>query len=817
MPPLLIASPLAPLILTAPAPSAHGRAGEDHVPRQDEWWKWPTPTRVDALQGAKEWSPRTSKTQKAARVETRIVGAWRVGEAIGSGSSGKVRLARNTNTGEWGAMKRVPKPPRDSKHWAVIEREIILMKLSEHPRVIRLLDVFETPTHLYILSELCEIMVRKPGRSTVRRWFGQLVAALSHLHVLSIAHRDIKPENLLLIRDMDGSMSIKLADLGMATWQKPGTFLDTSCGSPHYASPEVITGVEYDGPPADIWSAGIVLFALVAGRLPFDDDHIPTMMKKIKIGIFSIPPSVDSAAKDLIRKMVVVKPESRISILDVAAHPYLHGVHKNEDDAFTLLPFPLATDSRQAQPPSREEIDQERHLLSNLKILLRTNSDQRAIDAILTEDGASSSRLPDKAWPKPPSNTLDTTKQAMGGSELHTFPPLSPLAPRRQSSAPEPDPRTRTAHLEAPDAEEKPRPKTFSIVKLKERFFGPGQRPSPSTSSPTKTHFTVLRDAPPLPSGISTPPTPSTPTSPATPNPRTVKRSNGYASLAKAAIGLGPSSPSPDPTPDHSPTSSELSSGTLNRKKSSLSSFAMKRRSWIDPRERERTNENAPSASGKPAAAAATAAPPSDSAPSRRHRPAALKLLSSNRLPASDPRSPLPDPTAKAQQQSLSPRPSEDPFSLISVIQPTPTTPNFPQPHSAPLPLQGTTSSGSLRGPAGAPSPRPHQLQQQRHHKAGESVVLKLEADNQLLRAALALKDDEIVSLRNTKHRLSQRVERQAARCDELEEEKDDLAERIKRMSFETSESVDRRWNSLLRDTEEGRSSEDVVAPDLSA
>mgnify|MGYP001579100900 len=118
MPPQLIASPLAPLIVQAPVPSVHGRRSTHEAqPRSDEWWRWANPTRLDALEGSKDWSPRTKKTQVTQRVEARIVGPWRVGEGIGKGSSGRVRIARHTRTGEFAAIKRIPKPQRDSKHW----------------------------------------------------------------------------------------------------------------------------------------------------------------------------------------------------------------------------------------------------------------------------------------------------------------------------------------------------------------------------------------------------------------------------------------------------------------------------------------------------------------------------------------------------------------------------------------------------------------------------------------------------------------------------------------------------------------------------
>ena len=166
-----------------------------------------------------------------------------------------------------------------------IEREIVIMKLIEHPNIMRLHDVWETSTELYLILEyveggelfdyLCE-RGRLPAREALG-YFQQIIAAIDYCHRFNIAHRDLKPENLLLDRDKN----IKVADFGMAVWQSAGNMLNTACGSPHYAAPEVIKGEAYDGTAADIWSCGVILYVMLCGRLPFDDDHIPMLFKKI--------------------------------------------------------------------------------------------------------------------------------------------------------------------------------------------------------------------------------------------------------------------------------------------------------------------------------------------------------------------------------------------------------------------------------------------------------------------------------------------------------------------------------------------------------
>lgn len=128
----------------------------------------------------------------------------------------------------------------------------------------------------------------------------------------------MKPENLLL----DANNNMKIADFGMGTVQFDGDLLKTSCGSPHYASPEVVRGNTYTGVEADVWSCGVILYALLTGKLPFDDDNIRVLLGKVKLGQFSIPPYLPPGARDLIQRMLTVDPDQRISLDEVKRHPW---------------------------------------------------------------------------------------------------------------------------------------------------------------------------------------------------------------------------------------------------------------------------------------------------------------------------------------------------------------------------------------------------------------------------------------------------------------------------------------------------------------
>lgn len=126
-------------------------------------------------------------------------------------------------------------------------------------------------------------------------------------------HRDLKPENLLL----DADNNVKIADFGLSNAMVDGEFLRTSCGSPNYAAPEVISGSLYAGPEVDVWSCGVILYALLCGSLPFDDESIPNLFKKIRGGMYSLPSHLSEMARDLIPRMLVVDPMKRITISDI--------------------------------------------------------------------------------------------------------------------------------------------------------------------------------------------------------------------------------------------------------------------------------------------------------------------------------------------------------------------------------------------------------------------------------------------------------------------------------------------------------------------
>ena len=187
--------------------------------------------------------------------------------------------------------------------------------------------VITSPTDIimvleYAGGELFDYLVQhgKMAENKARRFFQQIVCAVEYCHRHKIVHRDLKPENLLL----DSDLNVKIADFGLSNIMTDGNFLKTSCGSPNYAAPEVISGKLYAGPEVDVWSSGVILYVLLVGRLPFDDDLIPALFKKIATGAYQTPSFVSSGAKHIIHKMLKVNPVQRISIPDIRQDPWFN-------------------------------------------------------------------------------------------------------------------------------------------------------------------------------------------------------------------------------------------------------------------------------------------------------------------------------------------------------------------------------------------------------------------------------------------------------------------------------------------------------------
>lgn len=256
------------------------------------------------------------------------IGHYMLGETIGMGTFGKVKIASHMVTNHRVAVKIMNRQKiKNLDVVSKIKREIQNLKLFRHPHIIKLYQVISTPSDIFMVmefvsgGELFDYIVKhgKIKEFEARRFFQQIISGVDYCHRHMIVHRDLKPENLLL----DEQLNVKIADFGLSNIMTDGEFLRTSCGSPNYAAPEVISGKLYAGPEVDIWSCGVILYALLCGTLPFDDEHVPTLFRKIKGGAFSIPAHLEkSPVKSLIKHMLQVDPMKRASVRDIRDHEW---------------------------------------------------------------------------------------------------------------------------------------------------------------------------------------------------------------------------------------------------------------------------------------------------------------------------------------------------------------------------------------------------------------------------------------------------------------------------------------------------------------
>ncbi|XP_065145296.1 serine/threonine-protein kinase BRSK2 isoform X7 [Paramisgurnus dabryanus] len=284
------------------------------------------------------------------------VGPYRLEKTLGKGQTGLVKLGIHCVTCQKVAIKIVNREKLSESVLMKVEREIAILKLIEHPHVLKLHDVYENKKYLYLVlehvsgGELFDYLVKK-GRLTpkeARKFFRQIISALDFCHSHSICHRDLKPENLLL----DEKNNIRIADFGMASLQVGDSLLETSCGSPHYACPEVIRGEKYDGRKADVWSCGVILFALLVGALPFDDDNLRNLLEKVKLGVFHMPHFIPPDCQNLLRGMIEVDATKRFTLEQIQKHTWYIG-GKNEPEPEQPVPRKVAI----RMLPSTEDID----------------------------------------------------------------------------------------------------------------------------------------------------------------------------------------------------------------------------------------------------------------------------------------------------------------------------------------------------------------------------------------------------------------------------------------------------------------------------
>ncbi|RCH78528.1 hypothetical protein CU098_002461 [Rhizopus stolonifer] len=325
------------------------------------------------------------------------IGDYILGKTIGRGASGRVKIAVHKQTGEKVAIKMISRSHllASSTTSRSVQRELAVLQLLHHPHLVDLRQVLQDASYVYFVMEYLEggelfhyLAERgKLQETESRSLFIQLITALNWCHAHHISHRDLKPENILLDKN---KQNLKIADFGMAALQPFNTLLKTSCGSPHYASPEIVKGKKYHGPATDVWSCGVILYAIVTGHLPFDDEHMGRLLAKIKTGKYrSLPDYLSADVKDLIKRMLVVDPHRRMTMPEILAHPWLTNQSFLGTELRFLQPnkeqfklYPL-NDPDLHKPMHTSDL--EGRIWETLKVLFREKSEQDLVQSLSSE------------------------------------------------------------------------------------------------------------------------------------------------------------------------------------------------------------------------------------------------------------------------------------------------------------------------------------------------------------------------------------------------------------------------------------------------
>ncbi|XP_062715451.1 uncharacterized protein LOC134291550 [Aedes albopictus] len=303
-----------------------------------------------------------SPASRAGVYDGKIAGLYDLEETLGSGHFAVVKLARHVFTGEKVAVKVIDKTKLDEISRAHLFQEVRCMKLVQHPNVVRLYEVIDTQTKLYLILELGDggdlydyIMRHDKGltENVAREYFRQIVRAISYCHQLHVVHRDLKPENVVFFEKLG---VVKLTDFGFSNKFCPGQKLETSCGSLAYSAPEILLGDSYDAPAVDVWSLGVILFMLVCGHPPFQEANDSETLTMIMDCKYTMPEHVSGGCRSLIGNMLVREPEKRATLQQIAQNEWL--LEGSIEETPEYLPL-----------VSREQVSEEDHTLIIQKMI----------------------------------------------------------------------------------------------------------------------------------------------------------------------------------------------------------------------------------------------------------------------------------------------------------------------------------------------------------------------------------------------------------------------------------------------------------------
>ena len=271
---------------------------------------------------------KTNYSVSPGSIKCKKIGDYILLSTIGSGTFSTVKLGIHLPTQQKVAIKILDKNKiNDENDIKRMSREIHILSKLNHPNIAQLYETMSSENHIYIIMEYIEghdlfqyiYSLTRLTELKASKLFRQLISCLEYIHILGIVHRDIKPENILLNKK---KTNIKLVDFGLSNSYRHGSLLKTACGSPCYASPEMISGKEYDPLYSDLWSCGVVLYCMLVGKLPFDDEDIKLLYHNIKCANYFMPLYLSNIAQDILRKILNTNPNKRIRIDDLKRHPF---------------------------------------------------------------------------------------------------------------------------------------------------------------------------------------------------------------------------------------------------------------------------------------------------------------------------------------------------------------------------------------------------------------------------------------------------------------------------------------------------------------
>ncbi|XP_052395631.1 serine/threonine-protein kinase MARK1 isoform X3 [Carassius gibelio] len=314
-----------------PLPTVNERDAENHT-SVDGYTDTPA---APSKSASRQSLPRCRSSVASLTDELPHVGNYRLLKTIGKGNFAKVKLARHVLTGREVAVKIIDKTQLNPTSLQKLFREVRIMKVLNHPNIVKLFEVIETEKTLYLIMEYASggevfdylVAHGRMKEKEARAKFRQIVSAVQYCHQKRIVHRDLKAENLLL----DADMNIKIADFGFSNEFIIGSKLDTFCGSPPYAAPELFQGKKYDGPEVDVWSLGVILYTLVSGSLPFDGQNLKELRERVLRGKYRIPFYMSTDCENLLKKLLVLNPGKRGSLDQIMKDRWMNVGHDEEE------------------------------------------------------------------------------------------------------------------------------------------------------------------------------------------------------------------------------------------------------------------------------------------------------------------------------------------------------------------------------------------------------------------------------------------------------------------------------------------------------